>query len=142
MVKFDSIDYFYDLDHYLTVMASEADIEWRCPHLQMGRIQEIPATISLRKVGPTIVAIARFDPEFINDNLLPEEMKGTAVSLPDLTDVQVILEVAQTNEPDDVRISRDSLFRFTSKIPAARTFTSPCTGHAYRSFSRKIMRML
>lgn len=76
-------------------MAYGAVLEWRRPYEQIRRIQEIPSTIVLRKVGPTIVANVRLDQDSLKDHIIPIEMQGTEVTLPEFTDIKLTIRIPQ-----------------------------------------------
>lgn len=93
IVRFRSSSLFYDTDAYLAKMAYGSSIKWRVSILNIEMINGVLADIELRKMGSTIVAIVHIDKGRVNDNLMPEEMKGTDVILPKDTNVKIILYV-------------------------------------------------
>jgi hypothetical protein len=57
IVRFPAVDHFYDIGHYTTTMSYGAILEWKRSLLNMKRLQEAPGTITIRKIGMTIVAL-------------------------------------------------------------------------------------
>ncbi|KAF5866133.1 hypothetical protein ETB97_000667 [Aspergillus alliaceus] len=74
-------------------MAYGSVLEWRWPYEMIKRIQLIPALIKLKKIGGSIVAIAMLERSAFKEDLLPPELKGMDVILPEFTEVQVIVRV-------------------------------------------------
>ncbi|KAE8423790.1 AAA domain-containing protein [Aspergillus pseudocaelatus] len=99
MVKFRGQSHFYDIDAYLVKMAYGAVLEWRRPYEMIKRIQLIPASIKLKRIGESIVAIAMLDRYAFKEDLLPPEMKGMELILPEFTEVEVIVRVPQGSGP-------------------------------------------
>ena len=99
MVKFRGQSHFYDIDAYLVKMAYGAVLEWRRPYEMIKRIQLIPACIKLRRIGESIVAIAILDKSAFKEDLLPPEMKGMELILPEFTEVEVIVRVPKRSGP-------------------------------------------
>jgi hypothetical protein len=99
MVKFRAQAHFYDIDTYLVKMAYGAVLEWRRPYEMIKRIQLIPASIKLKRIGESIVAIAMLDRSAFREYLLPPDMKGMEVILPEFTEVQVVVRVPNCAGP-------------------------------------------
>ncbi|KAL4889313.1 AAA domain-containing protein [Aspergillus ambiguus] len=99
MVKFRAVSYFEDVDAYLVKMAYGAVLEWRRPYEQIRRIQEIPSMVTLRKLGPSIVASVCLDRDFLKDDIVPYEMRGSEVILPEYTDVKLTIRIPQKSGP-------------------------------------------
>ncbi|KAK1139333.1 hypothetical protein N8T08_001104 [Aspergillus melleus] len=99
MVKFRAQAHFYDIDTYLVKMAYGAVQEWRRPYEMIKRIQLIPALIKLKSIGGSIVAIAMLERSAFKEDLLPPELKGMDVVLPQFTEVQVIVRVHKGSGP-------------------------------------------
>ncbi|RDW84003.1 uncharacterized protein DSM5745_04329 [Aspergillus mulundensis] len=59
IVPFIAQNYFYDLDHYLAVMAYATAIESEQRSLQLNRIQGLPVNISILSVNPKVVVLAQ-----------------------------------------------------------------------------------
>ncbi|KAF7182486.1 hypothetical protein CNMCM7691_002056 [Aspergillus felis] len=63
------------------------------------RIQLIQASIKLKKTGEFIVAIAMTNRSVFKEDLLPSAMQSTVVTLPEFTEVQVIVRVPKRSGP-------------------------------------------